>query len=185
MAEHKFLNIMDDVKGRTIISADTAAKLGVIDDVVISPREGVVLGVVVRDEAGNLGILKAQDLVVGDDAVMTVPGARLAGLAGDPPFGEFILASRLNGATVITDDGTALGRISGVFVSRERPLVVYRVAESTLKGLFGGGFYIAGDAPSTVAPDGSRIIVPYDADNRYAANSLEEALAGAGATRDS
>jgi uncharacterized protein YrrD len=185
MAERKFLNALDDLKGRTIISADTAAKLGVIDDVVIHPREGIVLGMLLRDQGGNLGILRASDLVIGDDAVMTVPGAALEGLAEQPPFPEFTLASRLNGATVITEDGTALGKISGVFVSRERPLVAYRVAESTLKGLFGGGFYIAGDAPSTVAPDGSRVIVPYDADHRYASNSLEEALAGGGVTRDS
>jgi hypothetical protein len=80
------------------------------------------------------------------------------------------------GTNVVTEDGKLLGRVGEVHLSLETPRVTYRVAESTLQRFLGGGFYIAGDLPSAYSRDGVRMIVPPDTEERYAAESVDEAF---------
>jgi sporulation protein YlmC with PRC-barrel domain len=80
------------------------------------------------------------------------------------------------GSNVVTENGELLGRISEIYIRVDRPQAVYRVTESRIQKLFGGGFFLRGDATRSYARDGARMIVPADTEERYAASSLAEAL---------
>ena len=80
------------------------------------------------------------------------------------------------GSNVVTEDGDLLGRISEIFIRVDKPQAVYRITESKIQKLFGRGFFLPGNTALSYAPDGARMIVPADTEERYAASSLAEAL---------
>jgi sporulation protein YlmC with PRC-barrel domain len=80
------------------------------------------------------------------------------------------------GSNVVTENGELLGRISEIYIRVDKPQAVYRVTESRIQKLFGGGFFLPGDAARSYAQDGARMIVPADTERRYAASSLADAL---------
>jgi uncharacterized protein YrrD len=175
--EIRALNVAKDLRGMSLLAVDTGAKLGEIRDAIIQPTEGRVMGVVVRTRDGDELRLRTDDIIIGQNAVMTSwesfehAGDRASEMAGGVrALGEII------GSNVVTDDGALLGRISEVYIRADKPQAVYRVAESTIQKIFGGGFFLRGDATRSYAPDGSRMIVPADTEDRYAVSSLEEAL---------
>jgi sporulation protein YlmC with PRC-barrel domain len=160
-----------------LLAADTGAKLGEVRDAIIQPTEGRVMGVVARTPGGAEIRLRASDFFIGQDAVMT---SRESFERADEYAGEMAGGVRavdeMIGANVVTEDGRLLGRISDVYIRADQPRAVYRVAESTLQKFFGGGFFLPGNVPRSFAPDGARIIVPADTEDRHATSSLAEAL---------
>lgn len=175
--EIRTLNVAKDLRGMSLLAADTGAKLGEVRDAIIQPTEGRVMGVVVRTLDDVELRLRIDDLVIGQDAVMTSwesyeqAGERAIGMAsGVRALDEMI------GSNVVTEDGALLGRISEVYICVDRPQVVYRVTESRIQKLIGRGFFLRGDTARSYAPDGARMIVPADTEERYAASSLGEAL---------
>jgi uncharacterized protein YrrD len=169
------LNVEKDFKGMPILATDTGAKLGEVRDVIIQPVEGRVMGVYAVTPDGDERRLRATDFVVGKDAVMTSQKSfRYAGDYANEMEGGIRAIGEMIGSTVVTEDGKLLGRVSEVYIGEDRPHVVYRVTESTLQKFFGGGFFIDGNVALSYAPDGARIIVPTDTEDRYAASSLKE-----------
>lgn len=171
----KMLNVEKDFKGMPVLATDTGAKLGEMRDAIIHPVEGRVLGGVALTTEGDDLRLRVTDFVIGQDAVMTSQKSyRYAGDYSGEMEGGIRAIGDMIGSKVVTEDGKLLGRVSEVYIGGEQPQVIYRVTESTLQKFFGGGFYIAGNIALSYAPDGARIIVPADTEDRYAASSLTE-----------
>jgi len=177
VSEIRALNVAKDFRGMPLLAADTGSKLGEVRDAIIQPTEGRVMGIVVRTLDGNDLRLRRSDIIIGQDAVMTSGESfEHAGDRANEMAGGIRAVDEAIGSNVVTEDGNLLGRISEVYIRVDKPQAVYRVAESTLQKFFGGGFFLAGDAPLSYAPDGTRMIVPADTEERYAASSLAEAL---------
>jgi uncharacterized protein YrrD len=158
-----------------LLATDTGERLGEARDAIIQPVGGRVLGCVARTADGDELRLRTTDYVIGQDAVMTsLKAFKYAGDHADELTGGVRAVGEMVGSNVVTEDGALLGRISEVYIGAEQPRAVYRVAESTLQKFFGGGFYIAGDVALSYSPDGARIIVPADTEDRYAASSLAD-----------
>ena len=175
--EIRTLNVAKDLRGMPLLAADTGAKLGEIRDAVIQPTEGRVMGVVVRTLDGDDLRLRISDIVIGEDAVMTSGESfERAGDHSSVMAGGFRAVDDMVGSNVVTEDGDLLGRISEVYIRVDQPQAVYRIVESKLQKFFGRGFYLAGAVARSFAPDGTRMIVPADTEERYAASSLAEAL---------
>ena len=177
MREKRMLSVDKDLKGMSVLKVDTGRKLGEATDAVVHPLEGKMLGVIVRLPEGGDRILLAADLLIGVDAIMADARARFEEIPSDrlergvPALGSVV------GTHLVTEEGRLVGRVSEVHVSTERPYVVYRVVESTLQKFFGGGFYMPADVVRAYSQDGVRMIVPMDVEDRYAASSLEDAMA--------
>jgi sporulation protein YlmC with PRC-barrel domain len=161
----------------SLLAVDTGAKLGEIRDAIIHPTEGRVMGVVVRTPDDTELRLRIGDIIIGQHAVMTSwesfehAGDRAAEMAGGVRALDEVI-----GSNVVTENGELLGRISEIYIRVDMPQAVYRVTESRIQKLFGGGFFLPGDAARSYAPDGARMIVPADTEQRYAASSLGDAL---------
>jgi len=173
MNEVRKLNVLKDLKDMTVINSGTGERLGVVQDAIILPTQGRLLGILVRDSEGQPRSLGVQSFLIGRDAIMTGKDFRYETEIQNADLREGVPAEQIKGASVVTGDGRLLGRISDVYVSAEEPRIAYHVTESTLQRFFGGGFYLAGDVVRAYAPDGVRLIVPEDTETRLAADSLD------------
>jgi uncharacterized protein YrrD len=182
MAETNNLNVQKDLKEMTVLNSGTGEKLGTVHDAILHPTQGRLLGLVLRDGEGKNRLLSVRDFFIGRDAVMTIKEFRYETDGQSEALLEGIPAEQLKGSNVVTTDGRLLGRISDIYVAVEQPRTVYHVTESTLQRFFGGGFYLAGDVPSAYAPDGVRLIVPEETENRFAVSTVDEAFGVAKAT---
>jgi uncharacterized protein YrrD len=177
VTEVRTLNVAKDLRGMSLLAVDTGEKLGEIRDAIIQPIEGRVMGIVVRTPDDDELRLRISDVIIGQDAVMTSwesfehAGDRAIEMAGGVRALDEVI-----GSNVVTEDGDLLGRISEIYVRVDKPQAVYRVTESRIQKLFGGGFFLPGNVARSYAPDGSRMIVPADTGERYASSSLTEAL---------
>ena len=177
VTEIRALNVAKDLRGMSLLAADTGAKLGEIRDAIIQPTEGRVMGVVVRTRDGDELRLRTGDIIIGQNAVMTSwESFEHAGDRASEMAGGVRALDEMIGSNVVTEDGDLLGRISEVYIRADKPQAVYRVTESRIQKIFGGGFFLPGDATRSYAPDGARMIVPADTEERYATSSLAEAL---------
>lgn len=175
--QERIINVDSQLRGMPVITSDTGERIGDITDAIVSPTEGRMLGVSIRTPHREERGVPVSLLTIGQDAVM------VRGAIGDDrdavreELWSGAMAGRdLGGASVVTEDGTLLGRVSDVFISTEDLRVAFRVVESTVQQLFGGGFYLAGAVPTSYAPDGTRLIVPGDARERLGVESVSDAL---------
>jgi sporulation protein YlmC with PRC-barrel domain len=161
----------------SVLDAGSGEKVGEVLDAVVHPTEGRLVGIVVRLNSGEDAVLPVGSLRIGDNAVMATAGAPLEVRASSTVLRDGVLAAgRLVGANVVTEDGRLLGKVNDVEFIPDLGLAAYKVTDSMLKKIFGGGFYIAGDLPVAISSDGVRMIVPTDTEDRHAAGSVEELL---------
>ncbi len=168
------LNVASHLKGRAVLKSDTGEKLGEVEDVIINPVAGEVLGIALRLPEGASAALAVQDFIIGPDAVMVAAGKLNPTLDTSNILTGGVKASAIIGAAVVTEDGKLLGRVNEIHIFVKRTVVVYQVAESTLQRFFGGGFFLAGHVPLAISHDGARLIVPVETESRYARTSLIE-----------
>ncbi len=175
--EIRTLDVAKDLRKMPLIAADTGAKLGELRDAIIQPVEGRVMGVVVHTLDGNDMRLRIDDIIIGQDAVMTsldsfeYAGERASGMAdGVRAIDELV------GSNVVTEDGDLLGRISEVYIRADKPQAAYRIAESRLQKFLGKGFFLPGEVARSYSLEGRRMIAPADTEERYAMASLADAL---------
>ena len=175
--DKQVVNIENDLRGKAVLRSRTGEKLGEVADVIIHPTEGRLLGLAIRTPHGEDRALVARDFVIGNDAIMAAAEARMDEEGFRGMMADGVPASaRLVGSNVVTEDGNMIGRVSEVYITTDTQRVIYRIAESRLKQLFGGGFYMAGDVIRALSPEGGRIIVPADTEQRYAASSIRDIL---------
>lgn len=175
--EIRTFNVAKNLRGMPLLAVDTGAKLGEIRDAIIQPVEGRVIGVIVRTLDNDELRLRIDDVIIGPDAVMTSwESFAHAGDRSSEMAGGARALDELAGTNIVTEDGDLLGRISEVYIRADKPLAVYRVAESKIQKFLGRGFFLSADAARSYAPDGARLIVPADTVERYASSSLGGAL---------
>ena len=160
--------------GMPLLSRATGNKLGQVDDIILDPLEGVLLGLGVLTPDSDVLLLDYREVYsFGRDAVMANRDDSLvppddSRLAGAPRAKKDI-----SGARVVTEGGALLGEVANVFVHvAPPPLVVYEVRESVIDKLLGRGLFIPASLGRALSEDAERIIVPEDT-ARTAAPSLE------------
>ncbi len=175
----KVINVENELKGRPMITSETGQKLGEVVDAIVQPTSGAFLGLAIRTPKGEERGVPGSFLTIGPDAVMVrgVISEDRDDVAREIQSGELALHDLVN-TSVVTDDGVHLGRISEVWLDVDNGRVAYRIIESSLQRLFNGGFFVAGDVPTSFAPDGSRIIVPAQTRERFGRTSVSEAFDG-------
>jgi uncharacterized protein YrrD len=181
MSAGRKLDVLKDLKEMAIINSNTGEKLGIVQDALVNPTQGRLLGLLYRDSGGQTYALSIQNILIGRDAVMTGKDFRPETEGQSEMLHDGIATEQLKGANVVTGDGRLLGRISAVYVSADQPNIAYHVTESALQRFFGGGFYLAGEVPHAYAPDGVRLIVPEETDHRFAVATLDEAFGASAA----
>lgn len=172
--EVKTLNVARGLKGLAVVEAATGDKLGEATCALIHPTAGRLVAITLRTPQREVRTLAASDLTIEEGAIRAAADS----LAQDRETAlraEGSLASQdIVGALVVTDRGTLLGRVSEVHVAIETRRIYYRVAKSEWQRLMGGGFFMAGDVPRAYFHRNRRLIVPADAQGRYAEKPLAE-----------
>jgi sporulation protein YlmC with PRC-barrel domain len=179
MNEIKALHVANQLIGMPVIVPCSARKLGQVADAVVHPTEGRGLGLVLRSPKDEEWLLRADDIFIfGTSGAVLAEDDLLTGSESleDSLTSGVRVRRDLIGASVVTDAGGLLGRVHDVYILEERLLTVYRVVGSMLQGIFGGGFFLAGNAPHAWSRSGFRLIVPVSARQHHAASSLAEAI---------
>jgi uncharacterized protein YrrD len=179
MDEVNALHVANQLIGMPVIVPGPARKLGQVADAVVHTTEGRALGLVLRSLKGEERLLRADNFFISVTSGVVLAEDEL--LISSESFEDSLTGGvrvrrDLIGASVVTDAGRLLGRISDVYLLEEQLLTIYRVAGSLLQNLFGGGFFLAGNAPHAWSRSGSRLIVPASTRQHRAASSLAEAV---------
>jgi uncharacterized protein YrrD len=176
MQERRILNVEKELKGMPVLRVDTGSKLGEVSDTIIHPVKGEILGIVVRSIEASEQILLTSSFFIGVDAIMADGKADYEDIPSDNPGRGVTALGRLVNTNLVTEAGRLVGRISEVYVSTQKPFVIYHIVESTLQKFFGGGFFVPGDIARAYSSDGVRMIVPVDIEDRFATSSIEDAM---------
>jgi sporulation protein YlmC with PRC-barrel domain len=178
MNEVSAVNINTQLKGAVVLDANTASKQGNVTDVLINPDNGMVMALLFRTYSGAEHALAPEDFHIHDEASAVIafgePVTNPAELRkllekGVQAQGELV------DSAVVTKDGRLLGRVSGVFLKTEPMRAIYHITSSVWQRRFGGGFYLAGNAPCAYSRAGARLIAPADT-RRHIFRSLAESV---------
>jgi len=162
--------------GMAVLSRSSGNKLGEVDDLLVDPASGELLGLGVRRDDSLLGVVGCRDVhSFGKDAVMVADDESLIPSDGVPWAAAPLAGRDLTGANVVTEGGTLLGQVAAVYflVGAPPPPAFYEVRESLLDKLLGRGLFIPASAARALSDDARRLIVPEGVAGRAAA-SLEE-----------
>lgn len=166
---------MSSLIGVAVLSRATGNKLGLVDDLIVDPIRGSLLGLTVQTPKGDSGVLNYLDISsFGQDAVMATNDDSVMPLEGSQLAQQPRAHHNLKGAKVVTEGGNLLGQVVNVFVHLAQPaLAIYEVRESLLDKLLGHGLFIPASLGLALSNDAERIIVPDDTATN-AADSLEK-----------
>jgi uncharacterized protein YrrD len=156
---------IDDLIGRTVLSVETANKLGQVDDLIVHPTKGEMLGLSVQLSDQSHFLVNNEEIHnIGPDAVMVQSDQSLVS-PDQSSLKAFPLAKHnLIGVKVVTEDGKLLGEIANVYVHLEetKSLFIYEVRSSILDKLLGHALYFPASFGCAFADDSSRLIVSND-----------------------
>lgn len=153
-----------ELNGIAILDVAGGKKLGTVDEVVISPDDGKLLGFVMRGGgvlARTEHVIEADDIrSIGPDAI-TVDGDDLAHVP--EAASEAIKAARtggrsLMGRTAVTQQGTALGQIGDLMLDEDGRRLAAVVIGG---GMLGSSDAVPADRIVSVGPD---VVVVSDID---------------------
>src|SRR6267378_6856277 len=117
MVESDKIHAVAALIGVPVLSRATGNKLGQIDDLIIDPTVGTLLGLMVRTEDGGSQVLSYLDISsFGQDAVMTNNDSSVQPLEGNQLAEQPLAKQNLIGASVFTEGGNLLGLVANVFV---------------------------------------------------------------------
>lgn len=153
-----------ELQGIAIVDVTGGKKLGTVDEVVISPDDGRLLGFVMRGGgvlARTEHIIEADDIrSIGQDAI-TVDGDDLAHVpeAASEAIQQARTGGRsLMGRTAVTQQGTALGQIGDLMLDPDaRRLAAVMIGG----GMLGSSDAVPADRIVSVGPD---VVVVSDVD---------------------
>lgn len=178
MDQVKTLNVASQLKGMPVLILDLGLMLGQVEDAIVDPVEGMVLGLVLLTPGGQERWLAADDVLVFGTlgVVLMTEDAWLDTCRIQASLqGGIRVCGNLLGVEVVTNQGKLLGRVLEVYATEDELRTVYRVAPSRLQLLFGGGFFMAGNLPCSWLEKGRRLIVTAETIERQTFSSLEEA----------
>ena len=159
--EVDYVENIQQLIGRSVVSLETANKLGALTDVLVDVSAGQLAGFAVRRADSTIALASALDVHgIGPDAVIVDHDQSLV-LADASPLNALPRAKQnLVGMKVMTHHGESLGSISNAFLYVDkRPGFIYEVRSSFLDGLLGRACYFAGSVGCTLAKDGSFLVV--------------------------
>ena len=168
------IHAMDSLIGVAVLSRATGNKLGLVDDLIVDPISGALLGLTVQTQKGDPGVLDYLDISsFGQDAVMANNDDSVVPLEGSQLGQQPRAKHNLKGAKVVTEGGNLLGHVANVFIHLAQPaLAIYEVRESLLDKLLGHELFIPASLGLALSDGAERIIVP-DETAEHAADSLE------------
>jgi uncharacterized protein YrrD len=178
MKEVGAVNINTHLMGAVVLDANTASKLGNVTDVLINPEKGVAMALLFRTLFGAQYAIAPKDVHIHNEANAVIAFGESV---TDPAELRKMLEKgvqaqgELVNTEVVTKDGRLLGRVSGVFLQTEQMRAIYHITSSEWQRLFGGGFYLIGNAPCAYSRAGARLIAPADA-RRHVFRSLAESI---------
>ncbi len=178
MNEVNAFNINTRLKGMIVLDAITAWKRGYGADIVINPDSGTVMALLFHTSSGDERAIAPEDFLIHKEANAVIifgePVTEEAELGKMTEKGIRALGEMVD-SEVVTKDGRLLGRVSEVFLQTDPMEVIYHITSSIWQRLFGGGFYLAGNAPCAYSRAGARLIAPADT-RRYVFRSLAESV---------
>lgn len=168
------IHSVDTLIGMTILSRVTGNRLGRVEDLLLDPVRGELLGLVAQAPDAHLYVMDYREVYsFGPDAVMARADDSFV------PLDETLLRDapgakkNIAGAKIVTEAGKLLGQVANIYVHLSPPpLVLYEVRESLLDKLLGRGLFIPAALGRALSDDAERIIVPDDTGER-AADSIE------------
>ena len=174
MAVTDNIHSIDSLIGMTIISRATGNKLGQVQDLVVDPIKGLLLGLTVKMSDGKTHVLDYREIYsFGPDAVMVNDDESVSPAEDSPLAGPPLASKDLAGAKIITEGGKVLGQVANIYLhGAAPPLVMYEVRESMLDKLLGRALFIPASAGRAVSQGAERIVVP-DGVAEVGADSLE------------
>jgi sporulation protein YlmC with PRC-barrel domain len=172
--EDKRLNVGRELKGVPVLATHTDEKLGEVVEARIDPTAGRLVALVIHTSESETRALSGTDLSFEEGAVRVAERALLQTDGNQLKAEAYFTPEEMNGALVITDRGRLLGRVSEVHMAVETRRIYYRVVKSEWQRLMGGGGFLPGDVPRSYFHGNRRLIVPADAEGRYAAKPLAE-----------
>jgi uncharacterized protein YrrD len=172
MSSNQAVNYEAKLKHMPVLESNTGAKLGALSDLIINPEGGKLLGITILRTDLEARAVAMEYVHIGKDAIMLMDQV-FAAVDFSGVFAQGVLASDILKANVVTQDGRLIGRIKEIYITPGTLDLHYRVAESTLQRLLGGGLFFPAAIPSSLSPDRKRFIVPVDFESKYARKSLE------------
>ena len=162
--------------GRSVVSVESANKLGCINDLLADPITGKLAGFSIAKLDDTCALVSILDVHgIGPDAVMVDRDESLV-LSDASPLNQLPRAkANLIDVKVITEHGQLLGSISDVFLALlKEPILIYEVRSSIFDKLLGHAFYFAASLSCAFSDDRSKLVV---ADYRGAMDHKLEAAA--------
>ncbi len=165
---------METLIGMTILSRATGNMLGKVDDLIVDPVKGTLVGLMVQAPDGSSRVLDYHEISsFGQDAVMAHSDSSVVLPEEGQSVGQPRAKSDLVEAKIITEGGKLLGQVANVFIHlAPPPLAIYEVRESVLDKLLGRGLFILASLGRALSDDAERIIVPNETPEK-SADSLE------------
>jgi uncharacterized protein YrrD len=135
------INSIDILIGKTVLSRETANKLGQVHDLLANPVKGVLCGLAVQMMDQSLCLIDYQAIhSFGPDAVMVNSDSSVITVE-DSPLKAAPLAT-LIGTKVITEGGKLLGQIANIYIHlAQESLLFYEVRSSLLDKVLGHALY--------------------------------------------
>lgn len=169
----RMINFDKQLKGLSVLKAETAWKQGEIADVAIDPAHGTVSGLLLTTPENEELFLPVSDGIVYKETFLlnqsSVP-RHLLPLASEessdaheclPPM--LRVMTDLLGASIVTEKGKLLGNITEVYLDPRDWQAFYRVTSSWWQRWLGKGIYLPANLPTRWSQTTGRLIVPADA----------------------
>jgi uncharacterized protein YrrD len=158
---HKCHRVIDKVIGRAVLSVTTANKLGQVNDLVVDPVKGRLLGLSVETLGEVLAFVDDQQIrSIGPDDVMVNDEASLTSPEKSPLKTLPLAKNNLTGVKVVTESGQLLGEIANVYVDLAKtPVFIYEVRSSILDKLVGHALYFPATHGCAFSDDATRLVV--------------------------
>jgi uncharacterized protein YrrD len=158
---------IDTLIGRSVLSLESANKLGHVNDLTVDPLKGQLVGLLVKKTDESQALVDERDIhSIGPDAVMIsrdealIPPDRSA-LKSLP-----LAQSNLIGVNVITEAGEVLGQIAKIYIHlAETSFFIYEVRSSILDKLLGQALFFPASLGCAFSEDGTRLVVSNDTEN--------------------
>jgi uncharacterized protein YrrD len=176
MPKPKALNIAAELCGLPVLDPETARLHGKVVEAIIHPTEGTLLSLWLQAPGGAARAVAGADCQVFREtgAILAPQQAVIERQKLAPKLASGLAVCRgLLGASVVTEEGELLGRVTEAYLHEERQQISYRITKSKLQELWGGGFFLAGHVPLTWSSLGARLIVPADTASKHARASLQ------------
>ncbi len=156
---------IDDLIGRTVLSVETANKLGQVHDLIVHPSKGEMVGLSVQLSDQSYFLVNNEEIhSIGPDAVMVQTDQSLVSPEQSSLRAFPFAKNNLIGVKVITEDGKLLGEIANVYVHLDETtsLFIYEVRSSMLDKLLGHALYFPASFGCAFADDSTRLVVSND-----------------------